>query len=149
MPHEHTRRKKTQKYLRESCYHRIKCIAATFLATFMWRRPLNSAILVTTTHRKPKKVFYGIDTQVRAQMIDKCRIKMVQRELYNMRDPPWESGGKKREREHFSHQNYTCNQFNLFIWKLISSDSEFIQMFLVLAWSSFESVLAVVKFIRA
>ena len=31
----------TQKYLRENCYHRIECIAATFLAAFMIRRPLN------------------------------------------------------------------------------------------------------------
>ena len=28
--------------MRKSCYHRIKCITATFLAAFMWRRPLNS-----------------------------------------------------------------------------------------------------------
>ena len=54
----------------------------------MWRRPLNSAALVTTTHRKPKKVSDGIDTQVRVQMINKYRIKMVQKELYNVRDPP-------------------------------------------------------------
>ena len=28
--------------LGKSCYHRIKCIAAAFLAALMWRRPLNS-----------------------------------------------------------------------------------------------------------
>ena len=78
----------TQKYLREKCYHRIKYTTVTFLATFMWRRLLNSAALVTTTHRKPKKVSDGTDTQVRTQMINKCRIKMVQRELYNVKDPP-------------------------------------------------------------
>ena len=54
------------KYLRESCYHRIKCTAATFLAAFMWRRPLNSAVLATITHGKPKKVSDGTSTQVRA-----------------------------------------------------------------------------------
>ena len=88
VPHKHTRRKETQKYLRKSCYHHIKCTAATFLATFMWRRPLNSAALATITHREPKKVSDGTSTQVRAQMINKCRIKMIQRELYNVRDPP-------------------------------------------------------------
>jgi len=31
----------------------------------MWRRPLNSATLVTTTHKKPERVFDGTDTQVR------------------------------------------------------------------------------------
>ena len=53
--HEHTRRRETQKYLRESCYHRINCTAATFLTAFMWRRPLNSVALGIMTHRKPKK----------------------------------------------------------------------------------------------
>ena len=86
--HKHTRVMGTQKYLRESYYHRIKCITATFLATFMWRRPLNSAALAITTHRKPKRVFDGTGTQVKVQMINKCRIKMVQKELYNVRDLP-------------------------------------------------------------
>ena len=85
---EHTRRKEIQKYLRKSCYHRIKCIAATFLAAFMWRRPLNSAALTITTHKKPKKVSDGTGTQVKAQMINKCRMRMIQRELYNVRYPP-------------------------------------------------------------
>ena len=53
----------------------------------MWRRSLNSAVLATTTHRKPERVFDGTDIQVVAQMIDKCRIKIVQRELYNVRGP--------------------------------------------------------------
>ena len=35
VPYEHMRRKGTQKYLRESCYHCIGCTATTFLATFM------------------------------------------------------------------------------------------------------------------
>ena len=77
VPHEHTRRRETQKYLRKSCYHCIKCTAATFLAAFIWRRPLNSAALATTTHRKSEKVSDGTGTQVRAQMINKCRIKMI------------------------------------------------------------------------
>ena len=72
----------------ESCYHHIECTAASFLAAFLWRRPLNSVALATTTHRKPKRVFDGTCTQVKAQVIDKCRIKMVQSELYNVRDPP-------------------------------------------------------------
>ena len=98
MHHEHTRRRGTQKYLRESCCHCIECTAATFLAAFMWRRSLNSAALTTTTHRKPKRVSDGTSTQIRAQVINKCRIKMVQRELYNVRDPPWGRDRKNRER---------------------------------------------------
>ena len=78
----------TQKYLRESCYYYIECTVATFLATFMWRKPLNSAVLATTTHKKSKRVSDMTDTQVRSQMINKCKVKMVQRELYNVRDFP-------------------------------------------------------------
>ena len=78
----------TQKYLRESYYRRIECTATTFLAAFMLRRFLNSAVLTTTTHGKPERVSDGTGTQVRAQMINKCRIKMAQREIYNIRDPP-------------------------------------------------------------
>ena len=88
MPLKHTRKQEIQKYLRKSYYHRIKCTAAIFLTTFMWRRPPNSAALATTTHRKPKKVSNGTSTQVGAQMINKCKIKMTQRKLYNVKDPP-------------------------------------------------------------
>ena len=65
----------------------------------MWIRPLNCVALANATHRKPKRVFDGTGTQVRAQMINKCRIKMVQRELYNVRDPPWGGGPEKTEKK--------------------------------------------------
>ena len=88
MPYDHTRKKEIQKYLRENCYHRIKCTAATFLAAFMGRRPPNSAVLATTTHRKLERVSDGTGTQVGAQIINKCKTKMTQKGLYNVRDPP-------------------------------------------------------------
>ena len=87
MSYEHRRRKGTQKYLRKSCYHRIKCTITTFLAAFIWRRHLNSEVLATTTHKKPRRVSDGTGTQVISQTIDKCRVKMIQRELYNVRNP--------------------------------------------------------------
>ena len=74
---KHARRKGTQKYLKERCSHRIKYTTATFLAAFMWRRLLNSAALATATHRKPERVSDGRGTRVRAQMINKYRVKMV------------------------------------------------------------------------
>ena len=95
--HEHTKRRETQKYLRESCYYSIECTAATFLVAFMWRRSLNSVALATTTCRKSERVSDGTGIQVRAQMINKCGIKMIQRGLYNGRDPP-SKGGKQREK---------------------------------------------------
>ena len=60
--HKRIRMMGTQKYLRKNCYHHIECNAATFLAAFMLRRPLNSVALATTTHRKPKRVFDGTCT---------------------------------------------------------------------------------------
>ena len=116
MSHEHTRRKETQKYLRKNFYHRIKCTTVTFLAAFMQRRPLNSVVLATITHRKPEKVSDGIGTQVRAQMPNKCRIKMVQRELYNVRDPP-QRKIRRIEREHCSNLNLPLYQIVINLYK--------------------------------
>ena len=95
---ECTGRVEARKYLKKSCCHRIERPVANFLATFIWRRPLNNTALATTTHRKPESVSDGTSTQVVAQMINKCRIKIVQKELYNVRDPPWMRDWK-RERE--------------------------------------------------
>ena len=63
--HECLRMMGPQKYLRDSCYHRIECTAATFLVTFILKRPLNNVALTTTTHRKPERVSDGTDTQVK------------------------------------------------------------------------------------
>ena len=60
--HKHIRMMGTQKYLRESYYYRIECTATTSLAAFMWRKPLNSVALATTTHKKPKRVSDGTGT---------------------------------------------------------------------------------------
>ena len=86
---ERTRRVEASKYLRKSYCHCIKCLAANFQAAFIWKRSLNSAVLATTTHRKPERVFDGTSIQVVAQMINKYRIKIVQKELYNVKDPLW------------------------------------------------------------
>ena len=59
-------REDSPKYLRKSCYHRIKCTITTFLAVFMWRRHLNSETLVLTIHKEPEEVSDGTDTQVKS-----------------------------------------------------------------------------------
>ena len=110
---ECTGRVETRKYLRKSYYHHIECPAANFLAAFMWRKPLNSVDLTIATHRKPKKVFDGTNTQVVAQMINKCRIKIMKKELYNVRDLPRIEDRKKGRRKHCSKQNRICNCFQL------------------------------------
>ena len=93
-----TRRMGARKYLRKSYCHCIKCPTANFLAAFMWRRPLNSAALAIIIHRRLERVSDGTSTRVAAWMIDKYRIKIVRRELYNVRDPPW-IGDQKITRE--------------------------------------------------
>ena len=97
MHHERTERMEARKYLRKNCCHRIECPVANFLAAFMWRKPLNSATLTTTTHRRPERVSDGTDTQVVAQMTNKCRIKIVQKGLYNVRDSSWMGDRRMRE----------------------------------------------------
>ena len=64
----------------------------------MWRRYLNSKTLVITTYRGSEEVSDRIDTQVESQMNDKCRVKMIQRELYSRRNPSWKGDPEiKRE----------------------------------------------------
>ena len=81
------RRGESTKNIRKSCCHHIKYNITTFLTAFMWRRHLNSETLVITTHRELEEVSDGIDTQVKSQMNDKCRVKMIRKELYNVKNP--------------------------------------------------------------
>ena len=74
--------------LRKICYHHIKCTATTFLAALMWRGPLNSAALAATTHKRLKGASDGKGTQVGIQMINKCKVHMIRKELYNVEEPP-------------------------------------------------------------
>ena len=64
----------------------------------MWKRHLNSEALAIITHRKPGEVSDGIGTQVISLTIDKCRVKKVQRELYNVRDQGRDRKNRKRTR---------------------------------------------------
>ena len=71
-------RRKTPKYLKKSCYHHIKCFVPTFMAAFTWSRPLNNVSWEIITQKKLKKKFDGTNTQVVAQMVNKCRERMIQ-----------------------------------------------------------------------
>ena len=86
--HECTGGVEARKCPRKNCCHRIECPTANFLTAFIWKRPLNSAALATITYRRLKGVSDETGTQVETQMINKCRIKITQKELYNVRDPP-------------------------------------------------------------
>ena len=105
--HGREKRRKTWKYLREDWHHRIKCTTTTLLATFMWRRRLYSATLANATHREVGKVADGTRTQVKVQMINRWRVKMIQKGLYKVGDSP-RKRGEKGERKR------TIQQFELF-----------------------------------
>ena len=67
---------------------RIKCRKATFSASLMWRRQANSVSLASATHRKIRKMSDGIDTQVKVQMVNKCKVLINLRRLYKRRRSP-------------------------------------------------------------
>ena len=91
-------KRKIPKYLQKSCYLHIKYIAPTFMAAFMWSRPLNSVSQEIIIQKKRKKKSDGTNTQVVAQMMNKCRGRMVQKD-YIMGNIFHKVGGEKnRER---------------------------------------------------
>ena len=63
-------------------------MAATFPVTLMWRELVNSVTLATTTHRKMGEMSDETGTQVKVQMINKCKILMTSRGLYKRRESP-------------------------------------------------------------
>ena len=77
-------KEENSKYLSKSCHHYIKCTTTTFLAVLMWRRPLNSDTLATTTHKGLKEVCDGIGAQVKVWMINKCKAQMIRKSIYNV-----------------------------------------------------------------
>ena len=76
---------------------------ATLPAAFMWRRCLNSVTLANATYRRLGKVADGISTQVKVQMINKCRVKMSQKGLYKLKDYPQKRERKKEGRKRREH----------------------------------------------
>ena len=116
------------KDLRKSCCRHIKCTVTTFLAAFMWRRHLNSEALTTTTHRKPREVSDGTSTQVISQTIDKCKVKMIQKELYNVKNPLWKRIEKILEKRITSLFTIIRRE-NESIWKQSSSNWESVPIY--------------------
>ena len=58
---------------------------------------MNSVTLATTTHRKMGEMSDGTSTQVKVQMINKCKVLMTSRGLYKGGSPYEEGDGKKKE----------------------------------------------------
>ena len=104
---------------------------ATLLAAFMWRRRLNSVVMANATHKRPGKVADGTSTQVKIQMINRCRVKMSQKGLYGLKDSPQKKGGgkrgKKKERTFVSSVSCLANLYERRPPRIqipVSSDSE-------------------------
>ena len=60
---------------------------------------LTSTVLVAATHRGFGKVADGMSTRVRTCMINRWRVKIDWKEIYNVRDPPRMGDQKSRGRE--------------------------------------------------
>ena len=67
---------------------------------------MNSAALATTTHRKMEGVFDGTSTQVRVQIINKCKAMMASRGLYKKGNLLEERDGKKERRTEEQKNNW-------------------------------------------
>ena len=101
---------RVEKYIRKSCCHHIEYSAANSLAAFMWRRLLNNTALVTLTHKEPIRVSDRTSTQMVTWTIDKWRAKIIQREIYNIRDPWGKEGSRNQEKNTVAIKNQSCNQ---------------------------------------
>ena len=78
---------------------RIKCKEATFPVALMWRRQVNSVTLANATHKKIRWMSDRTDTQVKVQMVNKCKALINLRRLYKRRNPHEEGIGNWRKRE--------------------------------------------------
>ena len=57
---------------------------------------MSSVALATTTHRKEGGMSDGTDTQVKVQMINKCKVLMTSKRLYKRGGVPMKKGTEKR-----------------------------------------------------
>ena len=66
----------------------------------MWRRQANSVTLASVTHRKIRWISDGTGTQVKVQMVNKCKVLIQLRRLYKRRRSPCRGDrGLREERE--------------------------------------------------
>ena len=59
---------------------------------------MNSVTLATTTNRKMGEMSDGTGTQVKVQLINKCKVLMTSRELYKRRESHEEGDREKKEK---------------------------------------------------
>ena len=66
---------------------------------------MNSATLANATHRELEKVADGTSNRVRVQVINRWRVKMIQKGLYKVGNSPRREGEKKKEQD----SNLNCS----------------------------------------
>ena len=85
---------------------------------------MNSAALVAATHRGFGKVADGTSTRVMTCMINRWRVKIDWKEVYNVRDPPrMEDCGKER-RWREKGENYGSLQDLENLYNLVLKEKE-------------------------
>ena len=60
------------------------------------------ATLATATHKELEKVSDGTSIQVEVWMINKWRMKMIQKRIYKVKDPLWKGDRKGREKNNIA-----------------------------------------------
>ena len=84
--------------------------------------------------------------QVGIQVINKCKIQMIRKDLYNMEELPWSGGQKKSEREYCSMLNNPNIVIYIYIWSPRKKDPLVIIAFIHI-WLILNSMLAVAQLI--
>ena len=80
-----------------------------------WENPWTVLSWLPQLTEKLEKVSDRICTQVKAQMINKCRNKMTQGGIYNVRDPPWEGDWKNKKKNTVAIWVVSISNWNQFI----------------------------------
>ena len=57
--------------------------------------------MANATHRRLRKVADGTSTQMKVQMINRCRVKISQKGLYKLKDSPQKKKRKKKKERTF------------------------------------------------
>ena len=107
--HKGTRQKGTMKYLRESCYHRIKYSVTNSLATLIWKWYLNSNYQPYNYSQRLQEGTDGTGINVR-NVVYTWRVEMKEGRLYKRERIPWGEGIGELREKHCKNKNRTCNQ---------------------------------------
>ena len=102
--HESTGQRKAMKYLRESCYHRIKCSVANSLAALMRKWYLNSNFQPYSYSQRLQESVDGIKINTN-NLIYSWRVEMKGGRQYKLERKPWDKGIWGLREKHCKNKN--------------------------------------------